>query len=94
MTDVNAGFAHADLAPGEILDRVEHGRGGASDDNFLDVLQPRIDDGPAFRRNCQIGGDDVAITFILALQLRIYLISDSLDHHDLSWGSRDVGSID
>jgi hypothetical protein len=30
----------------------------------------------------------------LALQLRIYLISESLDHHDSSWGSRDVGSID
>jgi len=30
----------------------------------------------------------------LALQLRIYLISDSLGHHDSSWGSGDVGSID
>ena len=30
----------------------------------------------------------------LALQLRVCLISDSLGHHDSSWGSRDVGSID
>ena len=30
----------------------------------------------------------------LALQLRIYLISDSLGHHDSSWGFWDVGRFD
>ena len=52
MTGVNTGIAHADLTSGEILDRVELGRGGTGDHYLLDVLQPwidEVDDGQTFR---------------------------------------------
>ena len=71
MTDVNAGITHMDIAPREIFDLVELGRGGTGDDNLLVVLQPRIDeidDGRTLGSDCQIGGDGVAIAFVQSLQ--------------------------